>query len=148
MNHIWSIARIGEQSRCVYCDCAVEDAVRSDPYCEKGTKFIEDLTKAVAKAKVDIAQAVSEIPMRPLDKIKLSSKGWDLMIYSFHEPGPNGMTNGWLSVKLLHKLSLDQLKGLRLSPYAGCVGVNAGRVYRELLRRAMIQKGQDNVPLS
>ena len=48
------------------------------------------------------------------------------------------MTNGWLSVKLLHKLSVAQLKGLRMHPYAACVGENAGRVDRELLRRKIM----------
>lgn len=139
MIHIWGLTKTSqEEVKCVYCKCVKLNETTQPMYCSEGTAFIQKQDADIAQAKVDIQDAVNTIPMRSSDKLKLLSKGWDLMMWSFNNPGPQGMTNGWLSVKLLHKLTVSQLKGLRMNPYAACVGVNSGRVHRELLRRELM----------
>ena len=42
---------------------------------------------------------------------------------------------GWLGRAFFHRLSMEEIKRLGVYPNACCVGVNAGRLHRERMRR-------------
>lgn len=71
---------------------------------------------------------IDRVARRGSDRRKLASNGWDLMLNA-------GNGGGWLGRALIHRLTDDELAYLRRSGRAACVGVNAGRIDRDLRRR-------------